>query len=222
VSRVANRVSILLVALLALGAVLTACKEDNAAITTPSGGGLETPTRTQRPSTTETEEPTATATGSEEQLDRADQLVEEIIGELCGAECPDGSGEFQPADILANVPDLVVPGTEPDGTSLVTGVLGPGSAGATVSSVKDATAVLVYVSDDGEAWVTLAEGPDTRTAPAEGEQVDLGGGIAATIVSEDEDSGTMEWLSADSVLFLLEWSGMTTEDATDFATSTVD
>lgn len=220
-SRVAIRVSILLAGLLALGALLAACKEDDASITTPSGGGLETPTRTQRPSKTETEGPSSTPTGSPEQLDQADQLVAEAIGELCGTECPDGSGEFQPADILANVPDLVVPGQEPDDTSLVTGVLGPGSAGATVSSVKDATAVLVYVSDDGASWATLAQGPDTRTAPAEGDEVDLGNGVTATLSAGEADDGTMEWLSADGVLFVLKWSGIATDAVTTFAESTV-
>jgi hypothetical protein len=219
VSRVTRALGVVVFLAAAVG-LFAACKEDDAAITTPSGGGLATPTRApSRTATPDDETGTPTAAVSDEQEATAEEIVNRLAADICAGECPDGAGEFAPADILANVPDLFVPGARPGDLDLVTGFLGPGSAGATVSSVKDATVLLIYIAEDGGAWLTLSQGPDTRTAPAEGDDVQLSDDVTATLVPDpdgDETAGSLEWADDENVLFVLDWEGVAADEAVAF------
>ncbi len=222
--RTAARALALLLTLLTIVTLAAACLEDEAAVTTPSSLAKETPTRsaTKKPSPTGTAVETATVSEAVQKM--LDELMVELVAQACGTECDEGVGQLEPAVLQAQVTDLVVPPVLPADIPLQGAFLWPSEAGAEANSIADATVSLIYISEDGESWIELFEGPDTRTAPATGEDLDLDGGITAvlTLDETDDTKGALEWVNVDGVLFQLAWQGLSQEDVVAFAEATVD
>ena len=197
------------------------CLQDEAEITTPLTGARSTGTGTPG------EDGTPGANGtprtgpqlSPAAREQVDAIVEDLTAQFCDGECGEGFGESDPATVQGSITDLAVPAATPSGTRLASAFVAPTASGTAATSIQDTTVTLIYVSADGESWLTLSEGPDTREAPLRGEEIELGPTTTGVIRLDDLDNtaGQMEWTTSAEVLYQAAWEGLERADVIDFA-----